>query len=241
MLATTELPSGAPLDNGSGWARLDLYKAPDGYGARNGPVVVKQDAMLGGFNARDSFDNDITGTGSLVKQGTGELGLTGNNGFSGGVSVEGGRLAARSAMALGTGNLSVAGTLSIGETFAQGAQGTLEFDITGPGNYLLSIAGSAVLGGRLLLDFLDGLDANTPDLVSIIASDGLSGGFASIDVVGLTDAYAETLVRTATGLELRFTAIPEPAGWLVMIAGPGMLGLLRAGIRTVGRAAPGGS
>ena len=30
VLATTELPSGVPLDDGSGWARLNLYAAADG-------------------------------------------------------------------------------------------------------------------------------------------------------------------------------------------------------------------
>ena len=37
ILATTELPSGGPLDNGTGWARLNLYAAAGGYGAFPAP------------------------------------------------------------------------------------------------------------------------------------------------------------------------------------------------------------
>src|SRR5207302_10961580 len=44
ILATTELPSGVPLDDGTGWARLNLYAAADGYGAFAGNVAVTMDA-----------------------------------------------------------------------------------------------------------------------------------------------------------------------------------------------------
>ena len=92
VLATTEIESGHALDNGSGWARLNLYAAADGYGAFNGNVSVTMDASQGGFNAYDSWGNDIAGNGSFVKNGSGILELTGNNSFSGSTTVAGGAL-----------------------------------------------------------------------------------------------------------------------------------------------------
>ncbi|WP_051916928.1 MULTISPECIES: autotransporter outer membrane beta-barrel domain-containing protein [unclassified Serratia (in: enterobacteria)] len=92
VLATTEIESGHALDNGSGWARLNLYAAADGYGAFNGNITVAMDASLGGFSAYDAWNNDIAGNGNFVKNGSGTLELTGNNRFSGTTEVAGGSL-----------------------------------------------------------------------------------------------------------------------------------------------------
>lgn len=92
VLASTEIASGAALDNGSGWARLNLFAAGGGYGTLTGTVNVTMDASRGGFNAYDVWLNDIGGNGSLIKSGTGTLGLFGANSFSGGVTVNGGTL-----------------------------------------------------------------------------------------------------------------------------------------------------
>lgn len=92
VLATTEIESGHALDNGSGWARLNLYAAADGYGAFNGNVSISMDASKGGFNAYDAWNNDIAGKGNFVKNGSGILELNGNNSFSGTTTVAGGAL-----------------------------------------------------------------------------------------------------------------------------------------------------
>jgi autotransporter-associated beta strand protein len=104
VLMTTELPSGGPLDDGSGWARLNLFKAAGGYGAFNGNVTVTLDASLGGFNAVDMWSNDITGPGGLTKRGSGLLILGGKNSFTGGTRVEEGTLALSGKL---TGNLGI--------------------------------------------------------------------------------------------------------------------------------------
>ncbi len=57
VLATTELPSGGPIDNGTGWARLNLYAAASGYGAFPSNVTVSMNAALGGLNAFDIWSN----------------------------------------------------------------------------------------------------------------------------------------------------------------------------------------
>ncbi|OWS72964.1 hypothetical protein CBW22_24975 [Pantoea sp. VS1] len=99
VLRTTELPSGIVLDNGEGWARLDLFRAADGYGAIDADTTVTLDAARAtddtqpgaGYNASDIWRNDIGGSGVLTKAGSGELTLTGHNTF-GGLTISGGTL-----------------------------------------------------------------------------------------------------------------------------------------------------
>ena len=59
IIATTELPSGVPLDNGTGWARLNLYAAASGYGAFPTNVTVNMNAAAGGLNAFDIWSNSV--------------------------------------------------------------------------------------------------------------------------------------------------------------------------------------
>lgn len=87
VLATTEIRSGYPLDDGSGFARLDLFAAAGGYGAFTRTVTVR---MPGGH---DVFSNDIGGIGGLTKAGKGTLELTGRNTFAGGLTIRAGTLA----------------------------------------------------------------------------------------------------------------------------------------------------
>lgn len=94
VLASTELPSGVPLDDhATGWARLNLYAAAGGYGNFENDVVVTMDATRGGFNAIDFWSNDIDGPGGLTKAGSGTLVLGGTNSYLGGTTVTGGILA----------------------------------------------------------------------------------------------------------------------------------------------------
>lgn len=101
VLATTELPAGSVFDNGSGWARLNLFAAADGFGAlncggagaRGCTQVVTMDAARGGYNAFDVWANDMAGDGALELDGTGTLVLAGRNSYAGGTTVRGGTLA----------------------------------------------------------------------------------------------------------------------------------------------------
>ncbi len=92
ILRTTMIESGHVLDDGSGWARLNLYDAAGGYGSLESAVTVNMDASKGGLNAYDEWNNDISGTGSLEKSGTGVLELSGENSYTGLTTVSGGAL-----------------------------------------------------------------------------------------------------------------------------------------------------
>jgi autotransporter-associated beta strand protein len=108
VLKSTAVDSGYPvMDDAEGFGRLDLFSAGAGYGNFNGDVYVNMDASHGGFNTKDIWSNDISGAGKLTKSGTGELILSGNNIFSGGIEVQGGTISAVKPQALGKGDVYV--------------------------------------------------------------------------------------------------------------------------------------
>jgi autotransporter-associated beta strand protein len=116
VLATTAIDArNIMLDGFEQWGRINLFAAADGYGAFASTVTVSMDADQGGFNAADSWKNDIGGKGGLVKQGTGSLTLSGRNAFSAGTTIQAGTIIAASVDALGHGDVTVqsAGTLSV--------------------------------------------------------------------------------------------------------------------------------
>jgi outer membrane autotransporter protein len=152
ILATTSNPTPTPIDSGNtwdGWGQLNLYAAYGGYGAFNSTVTVDMDASLGGYNASDSWTNDISGAGGLIKTGTGTLLLTGQNSFSGGISLQGGTLAG-AASSFGTGPITDNATLvfsePVSETFAPAISGNGVLQKTGAGDLILT-GGSPFSGG----------------------------------------------------------------------------------------------
>jgi autotransporter-associated beta strand protein len=93
------------MDDAEGWGRLNLFAAADGYGSFSGNVTIVMDAAKGGFNAVDRWRNDISGSGKLVKQGTGTLKLAGANSWTGGTELTAGTLQGESVSAFGAGDV----------------------------------------------------------------------------------------------------------------------------------------
>ncbi len=86
------------------------------------------------------LENTLSGTGSLVKTGTGELTLSGDNSYSGGTTITGGTLTADHADSLGTGTIANSGVLQVGE-------GELENTLSGSGSLVKTGTGELTLNG----------------------------------------------------------------------------------------------
>lgn len=191
VLATTALPSGLPvMDDAEGYGRLNLFAAADGYGAFQTDVTVTMDKSLDGFNAFDSWNNDISGTGKLTKQGSGTLMLTGLNTYTGGTRITDGLLVGTNGNAFGTGAIQIEanGQLALNtlvdSTLANDISGTGSFEKSGAGNLTYTGNGSqftgttVVRGGRLAINGSWGSELD-------IGNGSILGGNATIGSVTL--------------------------------------------------------
>ncbi|MFJ2443241.1 MULTISPECIES: phosphatase PAP2 family protein [unclassified Streptomyces] len=226
VLRTTSLPSGYVLLDGSElWGRLNLFAAADGFGAFDREVRVTMNAANGGFEAADSWRNDIDGRGGLTKSGTGTLTLTGANRYKGGTLVQEGTLAAGSPHALGHGDVrvrggalrltSTEGPVEVRGDYAQSAGSTLEVTPRTTGGRggrptrdpALAVRREAVIGrGSALVIQPD--DAHAPArgttvTVPVINARTLRGRFDTITVRG--EGYRAEPVYTGGGLSVRLT------------------------------------
>ncbi|EDP1552232.1 autotransporter outer membrane beta-barrel domain-containing protein [Salmonella enterica subsp. enterica] len=86
------------------------------------------------------LENTLSGSGSLVKTGTGELTLSGDNSYSGGTTITDGMLTADHADSLGTGAVANSGVLQVGE-------GELENTLSGSGSLVKTGTGELTLSG----------------------------------------------------------------------------------------------
>ncbi|WP_170324362.1 autotransporter-associated beta strand repeat-containing protein, partial [Salmonella enterica] len=85
-------------------------------------------ANSGGLQGGEGeLENTLSGSGSLVKTGTGELTLSGGNSYSGGTTITGGTLTASQADEVGTRAVDNSGVLKVGE-------GELENTLSGSGS-----------------------------------------------------------------------------------------------------------
>ena len=213
VLKTTEIDSGYPLANDEeGWGRLNLFAAADGYGAFNGDVAVTMDSTLGGFNAKDSWRNDIAGAGKLTKLGSGTLRMAGTNSYTGGTIISAGTLAADSVSALGKGDVfmkggtlecAAPGALAIGGAYTQTA-GTLKLVMSGAAKGVLSVTGNAVIASGSLAVSFSGYTPAVGDTLTVLSAGKRTGQFTSVSVAGFSKV---TTTYTATGVQIRLDAI----------------------------------
>ncbi|EIU8441181.1 fibronectin-binding autotransporter adhesin ShdA [Salmonella enterica subsp. enterica serovar Infantis] len=86
------------------------------------------------------LENTLSGSGSLVKTGTGELTLSGDNTYSGGTTISDGTLIADHADSLGSGDIDNSGVLQVGE-------GELKNTLSGSGSLVKTGTGELTLSG----------------------------------------------------------------------------------------------
>ncbi|ENG7390097.1 fibronectin-binding autotransporter adhesin ShdA [Salmonella enterica] len=143
------------------------------------------------------LENTLSGSGSLVKTGTGELTLSGDNSYSGDTTITGGTLTADHADSLGTGVIANIGVLQVGEgelentLSGSGAlvkTGTGELTLSGDNTYS---GGTTITGGTLTADHADSLGTG------VIANSGvLQVGEGELEN---TLSGTGSLVKTGTG------------------------------------------
>ncbi|MEX9285120.1 fibronectin-binding autotransporter adhesin ShdA [Salmonella enterica] len=112
--------------------------ANDAAALGSGDVAIAENAKL--ELSQGTLDNNVTGGGQIVKSGSDELIVTGDNTYSGGTTITGGTLTADHADSLGTGAIVNSGVLQVGE-------GELENTLSGSGSLVKTGTGELTLSG----------------------------------------------------------------------------------------------
>ncbi|ECI4315810.1 fibronectin-binding autotransporter adhesin ShdA [Salmonella enterica] len=172
-----------------------ILAAKDAASLGTGDVTIAESATLA--LSQGTLDNNVTGEGQIVKSGSDELIVTGDNTYSGGTTISGGTLTADHADSLGSGDIDNSGVLKVGEgelentLFGSGSlvkTGTGELALSGDNSYS---GGTTITGGTLTADHADSLGTGT------IANSGvLQVGEGELEN---TLSGSGSLVKTGTG------------------------------------------
>ncbi|EFS4570850.1 fibronectin-binding autotransporter adhesin ShdA [Salmonella enterica] len=174
-----------------------ILAAKDAASLGTGDVTIAENAKLA--LSQGTLDNNVTGEGQIVKSGSDELIVTGDNTYSGGTTITGGILAAKDAASLGSGDVDIAENAKL-----ELSQGTLDNNVTGEGQIVKSgsdelivtgandySGGTTISGGTLIADHADSLGTGT------IANSGvLQVGEGELEN---TLSGSGSLVKTGTG------------------------------------------
>ncbi|PXU62138.1 fibronectin-binding autotransporter adhesin ShdA [Salmonella enterica] len=115
-----------------------ILAAKDAAALGTGDVTIAESATLA--LSQGTLDNNVTGEGQIVKSGSDELIVTGDNNYSGGTTISGGTLTADHADSLGSGDIDNSGVLQVGE-------GELKNTLSGSGSLVKTGTGELTLSG----------------------------------------------------------------------------------------------
>ncbi|EHT5322928.1 fibronectin-binding autotransporter adhesin ShdA [Salmonella enterica subsp. enterica serovar Anatum] len=174
-----------------------ILAAKDAAALGTGDVTIAESATL--ELSQGTLDNNVTGEGQIVKSGSDELIVTGDNTYSGGTTITGGILAAKDAASLGSGDVDIAENAKL-----ELSQGTLDNNVTGEGQIVKSgsdelivtgandySGGTTISGGTLIADHADSLG------IGAVANSGvLQVGEGELEN---TLSGTGSLVKTGTG------------------------------------------
>ncbi|WP_183057544.1 autotransporter outer membrane beta-barrel domain-containing protein [Salmonella enterica] len=144
-----------------------ILAAKDAASIGTGDVTIAESATLA--LSQGTLDNNVTGEGQIVKSGSDELIVTGDNNYSGGTTISGGTLTADHADSLGTGTIANSGVLQVGEGELENTlsgsgslvkTGTGELTLSGDNTYS---GGTTISGGTLTADHADSLGSGDID------------------------------------------------------------------------------
>ncbi len=172
-----------------------ILAAKDAASLGTGDVTIAENATLA--LSQGTLDNNVTGGGQIVKSGSDELIVTGDNTYSGGTTITGGTLTADHADSLGSGDIDNSGVLKVGEGDLENTlsgsgslvkTGTGELTLSGGNDYS---GGTTIIGGTLTADHADSLGTGA------IANSGvLQVGEGELEN---TLSGSGSLVKTGTG------------------------------------------
>ncbi|EGF0151630.1 fibronectin-binding autotransporter adhesin ShdA [Salmonella enterica] len=173
-----------------------ILAAKDAAALGTGDVTIAESATLA--LSQGTLDNNVTGEGQIVKSGSDELIVTGDNNYSGGTTISGGTLTADHADSLGSGDIDNSGVLKVGEgeleNILSGSgslvkTGTGELTLSGDNTYS---GGTTITGGTLTADHADSLGSGNIDNSGTLILDA-NGAFELANVTthsGATTALA---------------------------------------------------
>ncbi len=144
-----------------------ILAAKDAAALGTGDVTIAESATLA--LSQGTLDNNVTGEGQIVKSGSDELIVTGDNNYSGGTTISGGTLTADHADSLGSGDIENSGVLKVGEGELENIlSGSGSLVKTGTGELTLSgdniySGGTTISGGTLTADHADSLGSGDID------------------------------------------------------------------------------
>ncbi|OML39786.1 fibronectin-binding autotransporter adhesin ShdA [Salmonella enterica] len=191
-----------------------ILAAKDAAALGTGDVTIAESATLA--LSQGTLDNNVTGEGQIVKSGSDELIVTGDNTYSGGTTISGGTLTADHADSLGTGAVANSGVLQVGEGELENTlsgsgslvkTGTGELTISGDNNYS---GGTTISGGTLTADHADSLGSGDIDNSGV-----LKVGEGDLEN---TLSGSGSLVKTGTG-ELTLSGDNTYSGGTTIIGG----------------------
>ncbi|WP_071590204.1 fibronectin-binding autotransporter adhesin ShdA [Salmonella enterica] len=191
-----------------------ILAAKDAAALGTGDVTIAESATLA--LSQGTLDNNVTGEGQIVKSGSDELIVTGDNTYSGGTTISGGTLTADHADSLGTGAVANSGVLQVGEGELENTlsgsgslvkTGTGELTLSGDNTYS---GGTTITGGTLTADHADSLGSGDIDNSGV-----LKVGEGDLEN---TLSGSGSLVKTGTG-ELTLSGGNSYSGGTTIIGG----------------------
>jgi autotransporter-associated beta strand protein/T5SS/PEP-CTERM-associated repeat protein len=230
------LSTGALTVNAGGTFDLNNFNQTVGDLSGDGAITLGSGTLTAGAANSTVFSGTISGTGGLVKQGTGALTLSGASSYTGPTMVNAGTLVVDGSLANSTVTVNAGGvlagigtvgptTINSGGTFAPGAART-PATMTVRGNlafqsgavYLVqvnpktasrdnvTIGGTAALAGTVNAVFASG-DYATRNYTILSAAGGLGGStFGALTTVNLPAGFTPSLSYTGTDVILGITA-----------------------------------
>ncbi|EQB3268452.1 autotransporter-associated beta strand repeat-containing protein [Salmonella enterica] len=157
------------------------------------------------LNTGGDFDNNIGGTGSVVKSGDETLTLSGANSYTGGTTISGGTLVASNVEALGSGDITDNATLELntGGMFDNAISGSGQVVKSGDETLTLSgtntyTGGTTISGGTLIATHVNALGTGAIDNRASLLLDA-SGQFTVTDLT--TESGGNTEIGAGSTLQ----------------------------------------